>query len=94
MRRTATLAAALLLTMLTTAAPAAAHLKTVSPPGEAPGHGPTAVSQGWAQAHCHAQAPEQATANSGGVVTFTPDEALPCGPTENPGGNVHPHADG
>lgn len=66
---------------------ASAHQLTVNPPGQDPTLENQVVSTGWAQAHCQAAAPEKATANSD-VITFTPDEALPCpdGPGEgNPG---------
>lgn len=92
MRRTLMLCAALLLLLVASAAPAAAHGKDVHPPGEGDGHEFMAVSRAWAQAHCHAEAPERATASSGGVVAFQPAGALPCPETANPGGQVHPHA--
>ena len=85
---------AMLFALAMMAAPAAAHGKDVHPPGEGDGHEFMGVSRAWAQAHCHAEAPEKATANSGGVVEFTPDEPLPCSDVENPGGQVHPHAGG
>jgi hypothetical protein len=66
------------LLLATTAVAASAHRLTVEPPGQQEAVFDDAVSTGWAQAHCNAEAPEQATANSGGVVTFTPAEALPC----------------
>ena len=82
------LAVAVSASALVIAAPAAAHGIIVNPPGQ---DGPTVtgpVSRPWAQAHCHSAAPEQATANSGGVVTFTPSRALPCPPVPNPGGQI------
>jgi hypothetical protein len=87
----ATALAALIIAL--TSGVAAAHGLDVNPPGqtEAVVSGP--VSQAWAQAHCQAAAPEKATAASGGVVVFTPAEALPCPPEPNPGGQIHPHAE-
>jgi hypothetical protein len=93
-KRVSTLLAAMLLLIATMAAPAAAHGKDVHPPGAGDGHEFMAVSKAWAQAHCQAAAPEQATANSGGVVRFSPAEALPCPATPNPGGQEHPHTQG
>lgn len=94
MRRITIIIATLLLAVMATAAPAAAHSKDVNPPGAGDGHEAMAVSRGWAQAHCHAEAPAQATASSGGVVVFSPAGALPCPAAPNPGGQVHPHAGG
>jgi hypothetical protein len=68
-----------------------AHTQTVTPRGlggEEVVTGP--ISKNWAQAHCNAASPAIVTEASGGVMVFTPDEALPCPPVENPGGQVHP----
>lgn len=92
MNRIAIVVAAMLLALASMAAPAAAHGKEVNPPGRDEGRGPVPVSQSWAQAHCHAEAPEKATLHSDGVVVFHPAEALDCPATPNPGGQVHPHA--
>jgi hypothetical protein len=72
--------------------PAAAHSQTVQPPAQdAPTvQGP--ISQPYAQAHCHAQAPAVTGTASSGVVIFSPPESLPCPPVENPGEQVHPKA--
>ena len=81
------LAAAVSAIALVTAGPAAAHTQTVNPPGQ---DGPTVsgpISNSFAQAHCHAQAP-QAVTNSGGVVTFTPIVFGPCPAVPNPGGQI------
>jgi hypothetical protein len=70
---------------------ALAHTQTVTPRGlggEEVVTGP--ISKTWAQAHCNAASPAIVTEASGGVMVFTPDEALPCPPVENPGGQVHP----
>ena len=67
---------------------ASAHNLTVTPPGAEEAVFDQTVSQGFAQAHCRAQSPEQATANSGGTVVFTPATELPCPPIENPGGQT------
>ncbi|MPZ73011.1 MAG: hypothetical protein GEU74_07235 [Nitriliruptorales bacterium] len=84
----------IMLTLLTgalalgSAAPAFAHRLTVDPPAagvEAVVDQP--VSTSWAFAHCNAAAPATATASSGGVVTFTPAQALTgCPVTPPPGG--------
>lgn len=86
----ATALAALLIALTTGVA--AAHGLEIRPHGqnEPVVEGP--VSQAWAQAHCQAEAPETATAVSGGVVVFTPAEALDCEEEQNPGGQIHPHA--
>jgi len=71
------------------AMPAAAHSQTVTPPGGdgAVVRGP--ISNAWAQAHCHAQAPAVVATASNGVVVFSPPLALPCPDTvTNPGGQV------
>jgi hypothetical protein len=68
-----------------------AHGQTVTPRGlggEEVVTGP--ISKNWAQAHCNAASPAIVTEASGGVMVFTPDEALPCPSVENPGGQVHP----
>jgi hypothetical protein len=73
---------------LSIAAPAAAHTQTVTPPGQdAVVSGPIAVP--WIQGHCQAQAPAVTGEASGGVVIFSPQQALPCSDTiTNPGGQV------
>jgi hypothetical protein len=68
--------------------PASAHRLTVDPPGQTDPTVDSAVSQAYAQAHCHAAAPETATASSGDVVVFTPAAELPCPPVLNPGGQT------
>ena len=82
-----------LLVLLTTvlalalASPAFAHRLTVDPGGD--GLDPVVnqpVSRAWAFAHCNAAAPASATANSGGVVTFTPAQALTGCPVSPPPG--------
>ena len=66
----------------------AAHSQTVDPNGNGDGF-VKPISNPWAQAHCHAQAPAVVFAASGGVVQFTPGGALPCPSTvTNPGGQV------
>jgi hypothetical protein len=72
--------ASLIVTLLlsATAATVSAHRLTVTPPGHESPVFDQSVSTEWAQAHCNAEAPAQATANSGGVTTFSPPEALPC----------------
>lgn len=67
---------------------ASAHSLTVDPPGQDPTLEDEMVSQPFAQAHCEAEAPEKATANSE-VITFSPAKALDdCEPGEGqPGGN-------
>jgi hypothetical protein len=75
-----------------TAAPALAHAQKVHPPNQDNPVVSGPISQAWAQAHCNAQAPAVTGQASGGVVIFTPQEALPCPATSNPGGQVHPHA--
>lgn len=92
MRRTVPAVAATAIAVVAFASPATAHEKAVEPRGSGEGHDRTAISRTWAQAHCHAQAPDRATANSGGVVVFFPAGALPCPAAPNPGGHVHPHA--
>lgn len=73
------------------ATPASAHRLTIQPPGA---DGPVvdqAVSNAWAQAHCHAQSPATTHETSGGVVVFTPQGVFACPEVANPGGQVHPH---
>ena len=83
------LAAAISVIALIAAGPAAAHGIIVNPPGnDAPSPASGPISKPYAQAHCHSAAPEQATANSGGVVTFVPAGAFPCPPVPNPGGQT------
>jgi hypothetical protein len=74
--------------LLSIAGPAAAHTQTVTPPAQdAVVSGPIAVP--WIQGHCQAQAPAVTGEASGGVVVFSPQEALPCSDTiTNPGGQV------
>lgn len=57
---------------------ASAHSLTIHPPWQDEPTVDQVVSTSWAQAHCNAEAPARASASSGTVVTFTPDEALPC----------------
>jgi hypothetical protein len=68
------------------AVPAAAHTQTVTPPGQDPVvSGP--IARPWIQGHCQAAAPAVTGGASGGVVIFSPQQALPCDPNiENPGG--------
>jgi hypothetical protein len=82
------LAGILAVASLSIAAPAAAHSQTVTPPGQdAVVSGPIAVP--WVQGHCRAQAPAVSGEASGGVVIFSPQQALPCSDTiTNPGGQV------
>lgn len=63
---------------------ASAHGLEVKPPAHDEPTVAQPVSTAWAQAHCNAAAPAQATDSSDGVVTFNPDEELPCptGPGE------------
>ena len=83
----ATVLASLLIALSTGIA--SAHGLSVTPTGQDDAVVSGPVSQAWAQAHCQAAAPEAATAASGGVVVFTPAEALPCSPDDtNPGGQV------
>ncbi len=57
-------------------ASASAHRLSVEPPGQdEPTLDQVVVSTDWAQAHCQAAAPAQATASSD-VITFHPAEAL------------------
>ena len=66
----------------------AAHSQTVDPNGNGEGF-VKPISNRWAQAHCHAQAPAVVFEASGGVVKFTPGGALRCpGTVTNPGGQV------
>lgn len=83
----ATVLASLLIALSTGVA--SAHGLTVQPPAQDEPAVSGPVSRAWAQAHCHAQAPEAATAASGGVVAFSPAGALPCSPDDtNPAGKV------
>ena len=70
------------------AVPAAAHTQTVTPPGQDPVvSGPIAVP--WIQGHCQSAAPGVTGEASGGVVIFSPQQALPCSDTiTNPGGQA------
>jgi hypothetical protein len=70
------------------AAPAAAHTQTVTPPGQDPVvSGP--IARPWIQGHCQAAAPAVTGGASGGVVVFSPQQALPCSDEIfNPGGQV------
>jgi hypothetical protein len=72
------------------AGPASAHTQTVTPPGQGDAiHDARPIARPWIQGHCHAQAPAVSGAASGGVVIFSPQEALPCpGTVTNPGGQV------
>jgi len=66
----------------------AGHSQTVDPKGNGDGF-VKPISNPWAQAHCHAQAPAVVFEASDGVVKFTPGGALPCpGTVTNPGGQV------
>ena len=75
-----------------TAAPAVAHSQTVQPPSKESPVVSGPISNAWAQAHCNAQSPAVVADASGGVVTFSPQGALPCPAVPNPGRQVHPHA--
>lgn len=78
------------LLIILSAGSASAHTQTVQPPAQ---DAPTVsgpISNSWAQAHCHANAPTVVADASDGVVTFTPGAPKPCGPIPNPGGQVHP----
>lgn len=69
---------------------ASAHTQIVYPRGQ---DSPTVegpISNPWAQAHCNANSPSVVADASGGVVAFLPAGALPCPPTPNPGGQIHP----
>jgi hypothetical protein len=70
------------------AVPAAAHTQTVTPPGQDPVvSGP--IARPWIQGHCQAAAPAVTGEASGGVVVFSPQQALPCSDAiTNPGGQV------
>lgn len=66
----------------------AAHTQTVDPNGNGDGF-VKGISNPWAQAHCHAEAPAVVFAASDGVVKFSPGGALPCpAHVTNPGGQV------
>jgi hypothetical protein len=66
----------------------AAHSQTVDPNGNGDAF-TKPISNPWAQAHCHAQAPAVVSGASNGVVAFNPAAALPCPATvTNPGGQV------
>ena len=75
--------------MLGGASPALGHNQTVTPPGhdEPVVSGP--ISNSWARAHCESNAPAVVSTASGGVVSFTPANAL-CLEQVNPGGQIHP----
>ena len=83
----------ILLTLITgalfvgSAAPALAHRLTVDPASDGGAVVSQPVSNPWAFAHCNAAAPAMATANSGGVVTFTPATALTGCPVAPPPGH-------
>jgi hypothetical protein len=67
---------------------ASAHVQTVAPPGQdAPVLLNDPISNPFAQAHCHAEAPT-AVLSSDGVVSFLPLSFGPCPPVPNPGGQV------
>ncbi len=67
---------------------ALAHRQTVTPPGQdEPVILNDPISNAFAQAHCHAQAPTAVLA-SGGVVSFLPLQFGPCPAVANPGGQV------
>jgi hypothetical protein len=70
------------------AVPAAAHTQTVTPPGQDPVvSGP--IARPWIQGHCQSAAPGVTGEASGGVVIFSPQQALPCSDQiTNPGGQV------
>ena len=71
------------------AVPVAAHSQTVTPPGQDDPVVMGPISKMWAQAHCHAAAPGVVAEASGGVVVFTPAEALECKDEWlNPGGQI------
>jgi hypothetical protein len=57
---------------------ASAHSVTIQPPGQDEPAFSDVISTSWARAHCNAAAPGTATANSDGVVVFSPNQALPC----------------
>ena len=87
MKRTMALTLLTAVLTLVLAGPAFAHRLTVDPNGD--GLDPVVdqpVSRSWAFAHCVAAAPATATANSGGVVTFTPAQALQGCPVTPPPG--------
>jgi hypothetical protein len=84
--------AAIFLSLVATAVLAvssvAAHSQTVNPNGNGDGF-VKPISNPWAQAHCHAQAPAVVFEASDGVVRFSPAGALPCpASVTNPGGEV------
>ncbi|HUF59089.1 MAG TPA: hypothetical protein VMR89_06395 [Actinomycetota bacterium] len=71
------------------ALPAAAHSQTVTPKGRDVPVVAGPISNVWAQAHCHAQAPAVVAEASDGVVVFSPAGPLPCpSNVTNPGGQV------
>lgn len=75
--------------MLFTASGASAHVLTVTPAGQDEPVFKQGISRPFAQAHCHAQAPAQATASSGGTVAFNPAGIRACPEdAENPGGQT------
>jgi hypothetical protein len=71
-------------------APAASgHTQTVAPPGlDEPVIFMDPIAQPWIQGHCRAAAPAVSFEASGGVAGFFPNEALPCPPVPNPGGQT------
>ena len=74
---------------LAAAGSAFAHTQTVTPPGGDPVvQGP--ISNPWAQAHCHANAPEVVAEASNGVVVFSPQSNIKCPLVPTPGGQFHP----
>ena len=69
------------------AAPVAAHLQTVTPPGQdAPVILDDPIARPWIQGHCKAAAPMVTHLASGGVVDFFPNGEVPCTGVLNPGG--------
>ncbi|HUH17155.1 MAG TPA: hypothetical protein VMM85_04335 [Methylomirabilota bacterium] len=81
---------AVMATLILAVGTASAHRFTVDPRGSGdPDIVNEPISQPYAQAHCHAQSPAVVSGASGGVVSFSPAEALPCpADVTNPGGQV------
>ncbi len=87
-RRFGAVILSLVATALLAVGSVAAHTQTVDPNGNGDGF-VKGISNAWAQAHCHAQAPAVVFGASDGVVRFSPGGALPCPATvTNPGGEV------
>lgn len=91
--RVAAVVAATFAVTFATASGAGAHSQTVEPPSKTSPVVSGPVSNAWAQAHCNAASPGIVGEASNGVMTFTPASALPCPPTPNPGGQVHPDSE-